>query len=48
MLLVPRPENPGAVWGCQYDAWNRLVRVINVAMSQDVARYESGRLRHNG
>ena len=40
MLLVPRPDNPTAVWGCQYDAWNRLVRVINVAMSQEVARYE--------
>ena len=40
MLLVPRPDNPAAVWGCQYDAWNRLVRVINVAMAQDVARYE--------
>ena len=40
MFLVPRPDNPTAVWGCQYDAWNRLVRVINVAMAQDVARYE--------
>jgi RHS repeat-associated protein len=39
MLAMPQPNNPTAQHVCLYDAWNRLVTVLN-ASAQKIAEYE--------
>jgi RHS repeat-associated protein len=40
MTLLPQPKSPGKLWAATYDAWNRLVKVVNDDNDRDVQQIE--------
>ena len=39
MTTVPQPGDPTKAYTCQYDAWNRLVHVVDASTGNTVAQY---------
>jgi RHS repeat-associated protein len=39
MTTVPQPATPTLAYACTYDAWNRLVKVVDVPSSNTVVQY---------
>ena len=39
MTSVPQPANPTVAYTCTYDAWNRLVQVVDAPSGDTVAQY---------
>ena len=39
MTTVPQPGDPTKAYTCQYDAWNRLVKVVDASTGDTVAQY---------